>query len=168
LGYFSKLWTLCVLLSFSVTAYDWVWISGSDSTNQVGVYGTIGISSFNNVPVARSGAVSWIDNQDNLWLFGGRNDDVLNDLWKFDGTYWTWISGSSSTGQPGVYGTKGVPSSNNVPGARGGYGVSWIDSHDNFWLFGGSVSQSLAQRIKQNWISCYPIMRRMTMLGICN
>ena len=46
------------------------------------------------------------------------------------------MSGSSSTNQPGVYGTKGVASSINVPGARSG-AVSWTDNSRNLWLFGG-------------------------------
>ena len=63
-------------------------------------------------------------------------DGPLNDLWKFDGQYWTWISGSSSINQSGIYGTKGVANSSNVPGAR--YALaSVIDSHNNIWIFGG-------------------------------
>jgi N-acetylneuraminic acid mutarotase len=119
----------------------WTWISGSNSTDQPGVYGTKGITSPDNLPGARKDAISWIDSHDNLWLFGGYGVtidgyDLLNDLWKFDGTDWTWISGSNSTDQPGVYGTIGIASPDNVPGARG-YAISWIDSHDNLWLFGG-------------------------------
>ncbi len=60
----------------------------------------------------------------------------LNDLWRFDGTYWTWISGSIVTGQSGIYGQQGIPSASNTPGAREN-AVSWIDSNDNLWLFGG-------------------------------
>ena len=60
----------------------------------------------------------------------------LNDLWKYDGTYWTWVSGNNSTNQPGVYGTQGVASSSNIPGARNGVS-SWIDSNNILWLFGG-------------------------------
>ena len=60
----------------------------------------------------------------------------LNDLWKFDGKNWTWISGSDEIDQPAVFGTKRVPDSSNVPGGR--YcAVSWIDSSDNLYLFGG-------------------------------
>ena len=51
------------------------------------------------------------------------------------------MSGSSTVGaqlgQPGVYGTQGVPSAANVPGGRYG-SVSWIDSSGNLWLFGGA------------------------------
>jgi N-acetylneuraminic acid mutarotase len=49
---------------------------------------------------------------------------------------WTWMGGSNTVNQPGVYGTKGVPAAGNVPGARVG-AVSWTDSSGNFWLFGG-------------------------------
>jgi hypothetical protein len=66
-----------------------------------------------------------------LFLLG-----FLNDLWKFDGTQWTWVSGSSLAGQNGVYGTKGVAAASNVVGARQN-AISWIDSSNNLWLFGG-------------------------------
>jgi hypothetical protein len=59
----------------------------------------------------------------------------LNDLWKFDGTQWTWMSGSNISNQNGVYGTKGVAASANVPGARRN-AISWIDSSNNLWPFG--------------------------------
>ena len=48
----------------------------------------------------------------------------------------TWVSGSDTTGQAGVYGTKGVADANNAPGGRTG-SVSWTDSEGDFWLFGG-------------------------------
>jgi hypothetical protein len=40
------------------------------------------------------------------------------------------------TNQLGIYGTKGVPSANIVPGARGS-SISWIDSNGKLRLFGG-------------------------------
>ena len=61
---------------------------------------------------------------------------LLNDLWKFDGADWTWMSGSNQTNQKGSYGIKGQASSTNVPGARYG-AVSWLDSKNDLWLFGG-------------------------------
>jgi len=48
-----------------------VWISGSNLTNQSGVYGTKGTADPGNVPEGRAGSVSWIDTDGNLWLFGG-------------------------------------------------------------------------------------------------
>jgi hypothetical protein len=38
-----------------------------------------------------------------------------------------------------MYGTKGIASPDNVPGARDA-AISWIDSYDNLWLFGGEGS----------------------------
>ncbi|MGA2754556.1 MAG: kelch repeat-containing protein [Terracidiphilus sp.] len=53
---------------------------------------------------------------------------------------WTWMGGSSSAiygdGEPGIYGTLGTPSANNVPGGRYGT-VTWTDGSGNLWLFGG-------------------------------
>ena len=93
------------------------------------------------MPGARWDAVSWFDGS-YLWLFGGLGYDsngdasFLNDLWKFDGSNWTWISGSNTVGQYGTYGTEGSSATGNVPGARWG-AVSWINSSGNLWLFGG-------------------------------
>lgn len=65
---------------------------------------------------------------------GGR----LNDLWAFDpATFkWTWESGCDTGEHPGIYGTKRTADASNLPGGR--YrAVSWIDSSDKLWLFGG-------------------------------
>jgi N-acetylneuraminic acid mutarotase len=128
---------------------DWTWVSGANTVNQAGVYGTQGTAAPSNVPGARVGAISWTDSSGNLWLFGGRGDDssgtfgYLNDLWKFDGTNWAWVSGANTIGQPGVYGTLGTASSSNVPGARQ-LAASWIDKNGNLWLFGGDGSDTTA------------------------
>ena len=115
-------------------------------------YGTVGVPSTANAPGARTNAVSWIDSGGNLWLFGGQGYDstgtggYLNDLWEFNPTSktWTWVSGSSTLelfadglrGEPGVYGTQGIPNGANVPCGRLSAN-SWIDSSGNLWLFGG-------------------------------
>src|SRR5690606_22628697 len=115
---------------------------GSKTKQHSGIYGTKGVPDPNNVPGARRYAVSWIDSENNLYLFGGSVLfysiflfiycfycclDYLNDLWKFDGTNWTWLSGSNTTKQRATFGKKGVPHPDNVPGARHS-AVSWIDS----------------------------------------
>ena len=60
----------------------------------------------------------------------------MNDLWKFNGVNWACILGNSTVNQFGIYGTKGIASSSNIPGSRY-YPISWIDSNNNLWLFGG-------------------------------
>ena len=121
---------------------NWTWVSGSNVINQKGIYGLPGIAAVGNTPGARWGAVSWVDSSGKLWLFGGSGYDAsgswgnLNDLWKFDGSNWTWVSGSNFANQTGVYGTQGAAAASNVPGGREN-AVSWIDGGGKLWLFGG-------------------------------
>src|SRR5690242_16853668 len=63
---------------------------------------------------------------------------ILNDLWKFSNNTWTWIGGSDLHSAFGLYGTKGIPSVSNFPGARIG-AVSWLDTSGAFWMFGGQA-----------------------------
>jgi N-acetylneuraminic acid mutarotase len=150
IGKLTSLLSLLILLAgvsprLPAQVNEWTWMSGSNLTEQPGVYGTKGVPAAGNVPGARFGAVSWTDSSGNLWLFGGNGYDlatgvgeVLNDLWRYTPSTgeWTWMSGSNLRQQPGVYGTKGVPAASNVPGARL-WPVSWTDSSGNLWLFGG-------------------------------
>ena len=121
---------------------NWTWVSGSNTVNQSGVYGTKGTAASSNIPGAREGQISWTDAGGDFWLFGGAGfdstgaQDALNDLWKFDGTNWTWVGGANTVRQTGVYGTLGTASSSNVPGARSN-AVPGIDSSGNLLLFGG-------------------------------
>lgn len=137
-GRMNDLWT------FDPTASTWTWVVGSAIRNQAGLYGTQGVADPSNVPGARNGAVSWVDADGDLWLFGGLGYDgtgavgQTNDLWKFDpaAIAWTWVSGSPVRYQSGVYGTLGSPDPANIPGARVG-AASWTDEDGRFWLFGG-------------------------------
>ena len=71
---------------------QWAWMRGNipTTTNQNGVYGTVGISSSTNIPGERFATSVWKDYQGNLWLFGGTGLGItgstvgrLSDLWKF-------------------------------------------------------------------------------------
>src|ERR1700730_2024668 len=125
------------------SAGEWTWMGGQNTPSQRGTYGTQGTPAPSNVPGARYLTTSSTDAAGNFWLFGGSGVDSvgasggsLNDLWEFSADEWTWVSGSDIQNQTGTYGTKGTPSSSNVPGARTN-AVSWIDAAGNFWLFGG-------------------------------
>jgi hypothetical protein len=126
---------LCAIPCMGLTGPAWTWVGGPSTPNG-GVYGTKGVADPNNIPGARYDSITWKDGSGNIWLFGGSAGKMLNDLWKFDGADWTWVSGSSSTNQLGIYGTKGTAAPENIPGARFG-SVSWIDASGNLWLFGG-------------------------------
>lgn len=121
---------------------EWTWMGGSDLSNQVGTYGSVGTASATNAPGARFAAVTWTDSSGNVWLFGGGGydsvgtDGLLNDLWKFAQGKWTWMGGPKFANVRGIYGTRGTPAAANIPGARG-QSVAWTDAAGNFWLFGG-------------------------------
>lgn len=122
----------------------WTWIKGPNAVNQWASYGTMGTANPANNPGSRAYAVTWTDNSGDLWMFGGYGYDEagnlnnLNDLWKYtiSTNEWTWIGGTNLTYQYGVYGTLGVTSSTNIPGARR-HPISWKDNSGNLWLFGG-------------------------------
>ena len=130
---------------------NWIWISGSNTVNQSGTYGTKGSPDNANIPGARHEAISWTDTTGNLWLFGGTGfdsagtEDILNDLWRWNGTNWTWISGSNTVNQSGTYGAKGIANGANIPGARH-QAISWIDTSGNLWLFGGTGYDSVGTK----------------------
>jgi len=136
--WFNDLW------EFSPAAKTWIWMTGANTANQAGVFGTQGIPATTNSPGPLYGAVSWIDGGGNLWLFGGDgvdltgNGDWFNDLWEFNpvAKTWTWVSGAKTANQAGVYGIQGIPSAANISGAREST-ANWIDSNGNLWLFGG-------------------------------
>lgn len=138
MGWLNDLW------KYNPATNEWTWIRGSTTINQNGKYGTMGVSSPTNEPGGREFPTYWKDNSGNFWLFGGDGWDAfgtwgrLNDLWRYDpGTnQWTWISGSNSANQNGVYGSPTVFNPANIPGARHG-GVAWTDASNNFWLYAG-------------------------------
>ncbi len=141
-GLLNDLW------EFDPSTLKWTWMGGSNVYQQGGVYGTLGVPAPGNTPGARSGAVSWVDNNGNFWLFGGSGLDgidqnvTLNDLWEFDPSTkeWAWMGGNNEVNilvgtQPAAYGTQGVPAPGNIPGSLTG-AMGWTDSNGDLWLFG--------------------------------
>jgi len=131
-------------VKFTVTFGPWAWMGGSQNSNQHGVAGTRGQFSAASQPGSRQYSVSWTDPQGNFWLFGGLGFDAgtylttMNDLWEYSPSkkQWAWMSGGAAGVYYGSYGSKGLFSTANVPGSRGG-SSGWIDSAGNLWLFGG-------------------------------
>jgi N-acetylneuraminic acid mutarotase len=138
LGWLNDLW------EFNPSTNQWTWRDGSTTADQSGVYGTLGAPAAGNTPGSRYAVVSWSDANGDFWLFGGNGyapdttAAYMNDLWEFNpsSNEWTWMSGSSTYDQFGVYGTLGAPAAGNTPGGRN-FQSSWTDSNGNFWLFGG-------------------------------
>lgn len=141
-GLLNDLW------KYSYATRQWTWISGQKNPNTSGRY-----DNGEPHPGARENAVTWSDKQGVLWLFGGQglgkdnSVGLLNDLWKYSAQTqrWTFVGGSEETGQTGLFGQRGKPSRDNIPGAR--YrAIAWTDNNGHFWLFGGYVSVSEIDR----------------------
>ena len=143
-GFLNDLW------KFDNSLKQWVWINGDSTDNTSAIYGSKGKASALNNPGGRSDCMAWTDDSGNLWLFGGYKathsfpQQYLNDLWKYNiaNNKWTWINGDSIPNKKGIYGTQGIPSGNNKPGARRA-SITWRDTSGNFWLFGGQDSTNL-------------------------
>jgi len=79
-NYNNDLWKYCVATN------QWTWISGDNTPNPPGNWGTIGVSSPLNVPDGRMGSIGWRSNTGELYVFGGTSlafGSFRNDLWKF-------------------------------------------------------------------------------------
>ncbi len=150
-GYLNDLW------KYDIASNQWTWVSGDNTVNNYGNYGTRGAASATNKPGGRARANrpdTRTDASGNLWLFGGTGMAAattgdLNDLWKFNTVtnQWTWMSGDNFPNGSGIYGTMGTPAAANKSAARVG-GLCWIDTAGKFWLNGGSGTAS-------NWAPKY-------------
>jgi hypothetical protein len=140
IGILADLW------EYNTATQQWTWVSGSNLASPNGVYGTKGTAAAANSPGGRQAGVLWVDSTGTVWLFAGFGFDstgtgspegaILNDLWKFSGGQWTWVSGDNLADQNGVYGTQTTAAAANVPGSRWG-AVGWTDVSNNLWFYGG-------------------------------
>lgn len=79
------------LWSYDPAARRWTWMSGPDTIDGAGVYGSLGVGAPGNIPGARFQSIGWIDGADHLWLFGGYGRDyttadyfgAFNDLFEY-------------------------------------------------------------------------------------
>src|SRR5688500_14888228 len=131
------LFTLCTPFILPAQAQNgsWTWKSGDSIHHHFHRTGTQGIPSASNFPSARAGAVRWTDGGGNIWMYGGSG---FADLWRYDAAteQWTWIRGDNTVHKEANFGSKGMASSNNQPGARSS-STGFTDADGNLWLFGG-------------------------------
>ncbi|MEX1998663.1 MAG: kelch repeat-containing protein [Gemmatimonadales bacterium] len=115
----------------------WTWVGGSSLPNGGGSRGALGVPAESNLPSARLWPGAAVGPDGSVWLFGGSQGlDDYSDLWELDGDSWVWRGGGDAANVPGTYGTKGVTSEHNAPGARQG-ATLWVDAQGTVWLFGG-------------------------------
>lgn len=149
-----------LISSFLASSTAWSWLDGYYAGSIPGNYGTKNVAHIDNQPGARQAAVTWVDNNGVFWLFGGYGADdlgtkgLLNDLWKYDGVMWTWVSGAKLINQTGFFIEANVPNIVNVPGSRTD-ATSWTDASGNFYVFGGSgysTELSAASDLNDLWM----------------
>ncbi len=144
-GSLSDLWR------YNIASNSWTWMSGPNTVNQAPVFGTIGVAAAANTPGSRQECKSgWVDDQNNLWLFGGldgataaTSTSVRNDVWKYTiaTNMWTWMKGSQALNNGGSYGTKGVEAATNNPPSRLSF-TKWKGKDGNFYVFAGGNSST--------------------------
>src|SRR5207253_1337148 len=113
IGLLNDLW------EYNSASGQWTWVSGANTANQNGVYGTQTAAAAGNVPGSRWGPVGWTDASNNLWFFGGwgygskitQPTGFLNDIWEYQQSsgQWIWWKGTSNVNENGESLTTRIP-----------------------------------------------------------
>ena len=133
-GRLSDIW------KYNPQTNEWTWINGPTGTDNLGVYGSLGVADASNLPGARNGGTAWVDNANNVWIFGGEGYGKvaglgrLSDVWKYSPSdnQWTWVNGADTI--------KGK-TTGAYPGSRRTDNTGWKDDAGNFYVFGGVDGQ---------------------------
>lgn len=135
------------LWKYSPVVNTWAMITGANSTIPAAPYGgevagTPGLPAPGNTPgILLYNGTMWTDSAGKRWMYGGKDNyrdfGTKCQLWKFDPAIgqWTYVSGSSDDTSPS-YGSKGVATLSNIPGARVGVS-SWLGRKGQFYIYGG-------------------------------
>lgn len=102
---------------YNVEDNNFTWVSGTTIANDPGDYGAKGVSSPSNRPPGRGGALPYLDNQKNLWVFGGlAYGTYFNDLWRFkiDTNCVTLCSKSRFKTEPSIITGLGISNDSNA------------------------------------------------------
>lgn len=132
---------------FDTTLKQWKKLNNISAAN----YGVKGVAAASNFPGDRVGAVTWVDNSGNLWMYGNAYFPKQTDMWKYDRTanMWIWMSGTQ-TDQSSLPTQQGVASTAALPKTyKDAY--SWVDSQNNLWFFGGASVSSMTTTSNQVW-----------------
>lgn len=124
--------TIFYFWSYLLGILQWIKLGGIIGVIKcVGKYGEMGIVFKKNYSGCREGVVFWVDQQDNLWMFGGLGFDnffiivfvmlgFLFDFWMYNvlSYQWTWIGGLSREEGVLFFGKKGKADLRNIFGFR--------------------------------------------------
>lgn len=134
----------------------WTWMNGPQgNTNPAGVFGVQGVPSPLNYPQALGyGAINWVDENGDLWLYGGLNfTSQMDGLWRYHipTNEWTWMKGTigNTTMVPGI---QGQFNPLNTPGGINECKSAWV-LNNQLWFFGGQ--NAAGEQLGSLW--CYDI-----------
>ena len=128
------------LWEYSPTSGQWTFVSGSNSGDTKGVYGTMGTTSLNSVPGSRWGATAMEDASGNFWIFGGAGYGTsaslgdLDDIWTYNpvNNLWTWVGGSTAINASPNFSRQASANPGGLQDASG-----WVDGSGNIWIMAG-------------------------------
>ncbi|MBK8340659.1 MAG: T9SS type A sorting domain-containing protein [Flavobacteriales bacterium] len=129
------------LWKYDPNTNNWTWMKGTFLDNPPAVWGSMGVPDINNQPPARTTCYgTWVDDQGDLWMFGGMMPPPVDDLWRYNiaTNTWTWMNGSQVPNTVAVYGTLGVQAASNTPGARIAHALG-KDADGMLWMQGGAL-----------------------------
>lgn len=135
--YLSDFW------KYDPTTNLWTWMGGDIAGNFAGNHGVMGVPSPTNTPPSSTeNSCTWTKGDD-LWFYGGMSSGgpYIGDMWRYNisSDEWTWMKGDTTVNAMPVYGSIGVSSPTNFPGARMCY-TRFKDLNNDFWIFGGTSS----------------------------
>ncbi len=137
-GYLADTW------KYTPGTNNWTWMGGSLELTEKPAYGNLNVANAGNNPGSRNTPLSWAVPGGNGWVYSGEifNYDGTelwwSDLWEFNSAsaQWTWRGGPKPHLPKPDYGSKGIVSSSNQPGARTG-AATWQTADGDLWMLGG-------------------------------
>jgi gliding motility-associated-like protein len=149
---------------FDPNTLQFTWVTGSLTFQPAPVYGTQNVPSTSNAPPPVYGANGFVDNNGNLWLFGGYNSLVgeLNLLWRYEL--------DSVCGQQNfdINFPITVPSSACI-GAPVAFSPQSQANYSYFWDFGDTTTTSdTSSLMNPNWVYTQPGTYNYTVIVVGN
>jgi hypothetical protein len=129
---------------FDFATSNWALMKGSYVDSPTSSYGTFRVESAQNMLISRMGHAATVNTVGGFfYVHGGRDEAIIyafNDMWQYNfaTTLWSWVSGLNGTSSSGVYGTKGVANSLNLPPSRCDHGFRWHSGRQVMVIFGGN------------------------------
>ena len=133
---------LCDLWRYNIDSHEWTWMGGLPQLGTPYAVAKQVFSSENNPGSIHESTAQWVDNDGNLWFFGGEisYSAFYNMVWKYDVStnQWAWMAGDYIENVPNNYGTLGEYGIDTKPCGRRAY-ASFKNEDNKVLVFGGNI-----------------------------